>query len=122
MSSERSIPVQLYEQRVIDRVRRDLAAEAISGLRVRSLQLEGTHPETNVVLTFEYAGRPGCVFGYKQPVWSADPEEHADPYFPAMEFIINLREQIEAPDLGLPAECPPGAVTWVGPLPRQAPH
>ncbi len=115
------MPAQLYEERVIDQVRRELANEAISGLQVRDLRLEGSYPGTRLILTFEHADRPGCTFGYKWPVWSADPEEHADPYFPAMGFIINLREELEAPDLGLPAECSPDTVTWIGPLPPEPP-
>ena len=35
------MPAELYEERVIDQVRRELANEAISGLQVRDLRLEG---------------------------------------------------------------------------------
>jgi hypothetical protein len=65
------------------------------------------------VLRFDHDSRPRCVFGFKFPVWSEDVQQHGDSYFPTMEFIINLREKIEAPDLGLPVDCSREDVIWI---------
>lgn len=102
-----------YEQMVLAGVRERLAAGAIDGLHLRELSLEGSFPDTGLVLLFEHDSRQGCLFGFKFPVWSEDVEEHRDSYFPTMGFVINLREEIEAPDLGLPVDCAPGEVTWI---------
>ncbi len=114
MCSKDGGSAQAYEHRVLDSVRSQLTRDAIEGLHMQALELEGRPPGTWLVLTFKHASRPGRVFGYRRAVWSSDPEEHSDPYFPAMGFIINLREEIDAPDLGLPTECSPAAITWIG--------
>jgi hypothetical protein len=102
-----------YEQMVLTGVRERLESGAIEGLRLRELSLEGSFPDTGLVLLFEHDSRRRCVFGFKFPVWSDDVQQHDDSYFPTMEFIINLREEIEAPDLGLPGDCSPEDVTWI---------
>lgn len=102
-----------YEQMVLAGVRERLAGGTIDGLRLRELSLEGSFPDARLVLLFEHDSRQRCLFGFKFPVWSDDVEQHRDPYFPTMEFIINLREEIEAPDLGLPVDCSPGEVRWI---------
>ena len=112
---------RVYEEHVVSNVRRSLAEQGIGGLRMQDLRLEGTYPKTELVLIFSHDERPGCIFGYRMPVWSSDPEERKDPYFPSMGFIINLREEIEAPDLGLPADCSSETVTWIGPSRRNDP-
>lgn len=102
-----------YEQMVLAGVRERLASGAIDGLHLRELSLEGSFPDAKLVLLFGHDSRPRCLFGFKFPVWSEDVEEHRDSYFPTMGFVINLREEIEAPDLGLPVDCSPGEVTWI---------
>ena len=102
-----------YEQAVLAGVRERLTSAAIEGLRLHELSLDGGFPDTTLVLLFEHDSRGRCVFGFKFPVWSDDEQQHSDPYFPTMEFIINLREEIEAQDLGLPVDCSPDDVTWM---------
>lgn len=102
-----------YEQLVLAGARERLDSGAIDGLRVRELSLEGGFPDTKLVLLFEHDSRERCVFGFMFSVWSGDVQQHDNAYFPTMEFIINLREEIEAADLGLPVDCSSEDVTWI---------
>lgn len=36
----------------------------------------------------------------------------------ATDIVVNLHEQIEAEGLGLPEDCVPGELTWVGRVPQ----
>jgi hypothetical protein len=63
----------------------------------------------SVVVEFTSAQRPGCRFAYRT---SAD-DGTEPPDLLAELIFINLRELVEASDLGLPTNCKPGELTWI---------
>jgi hypothetical protein len=63
----------------------------------------------SVIIEFTSAQRPGCRFAYRTS--ADDPTEPPD--LLAELIAINLRELVEASDLGLPADCTPGELTWI---------
>jgi hypothetical protein len=63
----------------------------------------------NVVVEFTSRQRPGCRFAYRT---SAD-DDTQPPDLLAELIFVNLRELVEASDLGLPADCTPGELTWI---------
>ena len=60
--------------------------------------------ESDIVVRFTSSDRPGCRFGYRFPAIDAD-----DPDGPleawAAVLVENLRELVDAADLGLPEDC-----------------
>jgi hypothetical protein len=104
----------MFEDSVVDQTWRTLSAGSIPGLRVVSVSREGVFPATNVVVLFKHDTRPHCQFGMRYPVWDDDDDErcrHAG--FQVNTLVANLREWIDAVDLGLPLDCGNAEVAWL---------
>jgi hypothetical protein len=82
-------------------------------------------------ILFRDDARPECLFGWRYPATEADSDalegvDHPDTWEKslrgaeqaeiwAVTFILtHFEEQIEAAGYGLPPECDPDGVTWVG--------
>ena len=64
-----------------------------------------------VVVLFRDPTRPGCRFGWR---WSwVDGPQPEEVDFAADVLATNLEEDLLSERYGLPAECEPGAVTWL---------
>lgn len=98
--------------------------EGWPGITVVDVRVEGTQPLIDLVVLFRAEARPRCLFGYRwTDIWTRaatdqeqesepEPDEQAIVSFVRL-FLINLEEQIEADDLGLPADCEPDGITWI---------
>jgi hypothetical protein len=125
-----------YEALVV-RTLRHYLIERDSGLRydgkiqVEDVRLDTSGPEHMLELLFRDDARPECLFGWRFPATEADSDalegiEHADAWEEGLRgheqaeiwagtFVLtNFEEQIEAVGHGLPPECDPDGVTWVG--------
>jgi hypothetical protein len=91
---------------------------------VEEIRLNSSEPHHMLEIIFRNEGRPECLFGWRYPATDSDapddPEAmtssgQAQAEFAAEAFVLmSFVEQIEAVDLGLPPECDPDGVTWVG--------
>lgn len=89
---------------------RDAIATEVAKLPIDVLDVRLEEP--HVVVEFASAERPGCRFGFRFPsLADDDPSETLASH--AWLASVNLEEQIEAADLGLPADCLPGRLTWL---------
>jgi len=85
---------------------------------VDDVRLEGDGVEAALVVLFRSDDRPGCVFGWRCPIWpvpSPDPEDDdSTPEGWASDLALMLRELRDVPP-GLPT-CDPDTqgVIWVG--------
>lgn len=78
----------------------------------------------DLAVLFRADDRPECLFGRRwSNIWTMELEdqknmpvrisdEEAIEGFVTL-FIVNLAEEIEAVDLGLPSDCDPDSVTWI---------
>lgn len=101
-------------------------------VRVQDVRLDTSGPEHMLEILFRDDARPRCLFGWRFPATEADSDaleegiEHPDPWEKGLRgpeqaeiwagtFVFtNFEEQIEAAGHGLPPECDPDGVTWVG--------
>ena len=86
----------------------------------RSVDILPESETWGVAVYFETATNPGCIFGYRLrdvPGWFVRNEMPVDSPHAAsfLETVLmeNVQEQISADDLGLPADCRPGTITWI---------
>lgn len=74
--------------------------------------LEGSYPETSIVVTLKSSERPGCIYGYRAAIWDEGlgslGVERLSTY-----FWLDIEECVEAVDLGLPRDCLPGQTIWL---------
>ena len=92
----------------------DAAREAIAievaklDIDVVDVRLEGPI----VVVEFAVDQHPGCRFGFRFLARADDdPVETLEGH--ASLARVNLQEEIEADDRGLPDDCRPGTLTWI---------
>jgi hypothetical protein len=127
-----------YERKVVDTLRHDLMESGRdirhegNRITVGEVRLERSGAVAMVAIMFREESRPGCMFGWRFPATEAD-SDSIDPYterpssweeglrgaeqaeiWGGTIVLTNFVEQIEAVDLGLPPECDPDGVTWVG--------
>ena len=88
---------------------------------VEEVRLEPKKLEENdIVILFREKRRPHCLFGFRTdppPVQiltadggtrlDEDPEGHAEVLY------VNLKEQVEAADMGLPKDCTADHIAWI---------
>jgi hypothetical protein len=93
-------------------------------VRVQEVRLDTTGPEHQVVFLFRDLGRPECLFGYRAPAledagvlnartstyphWKDAARVYAEGLF------FNLEEELYALGYGLPGECSPDCIPWIG--------
>jgi hypothetical protein len=122
------LTVRQYEGEVLGWLRKHLV-ETLSWLRregwmirVEGVRLDVSEDERMVVILFRDEARPQCLFGWRFP---SNDEEETDPEVrrawgpPQAEawvsiVLTNFEEQIMAEGHGLPSECDPESITWVG--------
>ena len=123
-----------YEAHVLKHLRdylipkRDPRVEGDGTIRVEDVRLDTSRDDEHMVeVILSDATRPKCRFGWRYPATEADDREDPTPWEAgpsgpeqaevwAHAFALtNLQEQLEAAGHGLPDECDPERVTWVGP-------
>jgi hypothetical protein len=102
---------------------------SLRDLKLQRVELEGTGLNVDLVVYFGHSDRPGCVFAARWKDIAAEAADDAREQEQMTEkppsdddlvewfaklILINLTEQIEAVDLGLPEDCDPDAITWIG--------
>ncbi len=100
-------------------------------IRVQDVRLETLEPDHLLEILFRDEARPRCLFGWRFPATEADAAalegfEHRARWEEGVRgpeqaevwantiVLTNFEEEIEAVGYGLPSECDPGDVTWVG--------
>ena len=100
-------------------------------IRVEDIRLDISGPEHMLEIFFRDDARPRCLFGWRFPATESDSDalegvEHLDPWEKGLRgseqaevwagtiVLTNFEEQIEAAGLGLPTDCDPDGITWVG--------
>ncbi|HYJ68722.1 MAG TPA: hypothetical protein VEX15_13810 [Nocardioidaceae bacterium] len=99
-----------------------IAREWLAGWRpgeaeVSDVRLEGEHPDTDLIVLFTDKSRPGCQFGFRMPLSATSLYEDGsidDPESAVGVAMANLDEDIGAVGYGLPSNCRPGEVVWLG--------
>lgn len=93
-------------------MRKAVEAEAkLLSVEVAEVRLDGS----DVIIEFTTDSRPGCRFAFRRyalPLEDLDPNETVE--MAATEIRVNLEEEIEAVGYGLPEDCLPGQLTWIG--------
>ncbi len=117
-----------YEQRVLARLQHDLLVQnpqigqGNKSITIDEVRLEEGGPEGDtVVILFRELGRPHCVFGFRTLAHEPTPQllpdgrrgEIDDAEGWAFVIMVNLREHIEAADMGLPGDCDANGITWI---------
>ena len=125
-----------YEGVVLVTLRRYLI-EQDPGLRhagkitVEEVRLDTSGPAHMLEILFRDDARRRCLFGWRFPATEADADALERVEYPALweegvrgseqaeiwagTFVrTNLEEEIEAAGHGLPSECDPESITWVG--------
>ena len=94
------------------------------GVRVEDVRLEGPGPEREIGILFRDLGRPECLLGYR--IGALEPPdvlyERINPYLEpasaprgwAENVWVLFEEEISAAGCGLPNDCSPEGVTWIG--------
>jgi hypothetical protein len=97
---------------------------SFEGITFEDTRIETNEDDYDLVVLFREDARPECLFGRRwSKIWAMELEdqqglsveiddEEAVEGFVTL-FIVNLGEEIEATDLGLPSECDPDSVTWI---------
>jgi hypothetical protein len=83
---------------------------AIHGVTIEDVRLQGSFPETEIVVLFRADARPSVLFGRRRRVWE-DSGELSDV---VSVMDVNLTEDITACRYGLPAdpEVDPSGISW----------
>lgn len=115
-----------YEQLVLREVQRQVRLFLPTEPGGKSIIVEDSSLEKgeaegeDIVILFRTARRPHCLFGFRmaareQEKWEGDtgPEE-LGPTAQGIVVYSNFMEQIMASDMGLPEECHPDGITWIG--------
>ncbi len=125
-----------YENLVVQRlhhylIERDRGLFYDGKIRVEDIRLDASGPQHMLEIFFRDDARPRCLFGWRFPATELDTDvlegvEHPDPWEKGLRgseqseiwagtFVLtNFEEQIEAAGLGLPTDCDPDGITWVG--------
>lgn len=120
----RNIDTKAYERRLVTALERMRVHAEGSGwvddthVTGQAVWLEGTYPDTKLILTLVDRRRGECTFGFRARVWNkhcrpqgddtcATPEEFAG------WLLTHLDEIVTAGKGGLPTECAAGEITWV---------
>jgi len=126
---EPKLTVGEYESVMIQTLRFYLTARgweiySVGKIQVEEIRLNASEPNHMLEILFRDDARPECLFGWRYPATDSeapdDPEAitssgPAQAEFAAEAFVItSFVEQIEALGYGLPAECDPGGLTWIG--------
>jgi hypothetical protein len=122
------LTVREYEEEVLGWLRQHVV-ETLSWLRregwmirVEDVRLDVSEHERMVLILFRDETRPQCLFGWRFP---SNDREETDPEVrrswgpPQAEawvsiVLTNFEEQIMAEGHGLPPECAPESIAWVG--------
>jgi hypothetical protein len=101
---------------------------ALREVDLKGIELQGVAPHLDLVLFFGHSSKPGCVFGFRWRDVSGEAAHDAEQQekmtgqtatdtemvdWLAKLILINLSEQLEADDLGLPNDCNPQSITWL---------
>ncbi len=119
---ERAIDPEAWEQRLkafiernyIERPRTWRDNKSRGEVSVEDVGLEGSYPDTAVVVIVRDDTRPDCRFGFREPLWD---QGTPDPHWPTPEelawrIMLGLEEMIQPLGWGLPDECDPQGITW----------
>lgn len=127
-----------YEREVVDKLRFYLVERGWdirhrgNKIVVEDVRLDGPGAVRMIAIFFREETRTECLFGWRYPATEADSDamdddverpapweeglrgaEQAEVW--AVTFVLtHFQEQIEALGHGLPSECDPDGVTWVG--------
>ncbi len=105
-------------------IKRGWEIHSVGKIQVEEIHLNASEPHHMLEIFFRDDARPECLFGWRYPAtdseapddlqamtsWGPEQAEFAAEVFVITSFV----EQIEAVDMGLPTECGPEAITWVG--------
>lgn len=96
--------------------------ELLEGLKVKHIYHEQAPNGGNVVVTFHHSSSSACLFGYRwrdvdgsaREIRDGEGcEEHAVAGRMADMIMIDLEEEVEAGDRGLPSPCETDGVNWL---------
>ena len=84
-------------------------------ISIEDVELDGSHPDTAVVVIVRDDSRPHCRFGFRTPLWDqGTPDPHWDtPEELGGMIMLWVEERILPIGCGLPDECDPQGITWV---------
>lgn len=125
---ERRLTLGEYEDVMVRTLRYYLIEKgeisSVEKIQVEEIRLNTSEPHHMLEIFFRDDGRPECLFAWRYPVTDLEtPDDSAAIISSSPEqakanaetfVLMSLIEQIEAVDMGLPAECDPEGITWVG--------
>ena len=127
IAEDLEVEAHVYERALCELVRRSSHNREPwrdgEGIRIEEVRLEGTYPDTQLVLLFRaeastkiHFGTPtaDCMFGYRSRIWPAeytDPEEEA--YFFDVYFMEFLGTNSRAFVVRGARPCDPNAINWL---------
>ncbi len=98
--------------------------ETHGGVRIEEVRLDASDPEHEIMVLFLDLGRPDYLFGYRiealetSDVLHARTNPYLDPASAARAWAENVwvlfEEEVFAVGCGLPNDCSPEGVTWIG--------
>jgi hypothetical protein len=112
-----------FERRLKERLERRLAgrrsfqAHDNDGVWVEEVRMEGSYPDTTGAIILRDDRQPGCRFAWSLGElwdWRAFGDAGADPDEQASWIEMNLDEDVEAVNYGIPIRCIEGELTFVG--------
>jgi hypothetical protein len=115
-----------YERELLDAMRAYLAPDRAlpdrrtsGAVTTDEVRLDGSYPATELVVVLRDSARPDCRFGLRARIWTDDgrPRGELHQFASPAEFAMILNTHLEEEVMaypGLPDECEPGAVTWIG--------
>lgn len=88
------------------------------GVVADAVWLDGSHPNTEIVVTLKDENREGCRFGCRARVWTRDgrpagEESWGTPEQIAAMMAYDIVAIVTAGEGELPADCEPGVITWI---------
>lgn len=113
-----------------------MLSSSLRDVNPERIEIEGSGANVDLVVYFRHGARPGCVFAARwkdiageaaddaraqEKMTGKPPSDHELVEWFAKLILIHLDEEIEAVDLGLPEDCDPAAVTWIGGASRGPP-
>ena len=122
VGQERAIDPEAWEQRLKAWIERHYLRrptgwhdnKSRGEVTVEDVGLDGSYPDTAVVVIVRDQSRPHCRFGFRIPLWAEgtpNPHWHT-PEELAWRTMLGLEEMIQPIGWGLPDECDPQGITW----------
>lgn len=115
------IDVAAWEQRLRDELERCVfnsdAEHQGTGLHLipEAVRLEGSYPDTEVVILFRERRRPECLLGYRwRKFWDwVEGEEYVSKHGPETPESMAIVIWANWEEAEVPETCVPGEITWI---------